>query len=265
VARALEGAHRADEPGEGERLSPDRAAVWGGASYERIAEAFAPIHERMVDALAPRPGEPFLDLACGTGGVALIAARRGAEVTGLDISPDQLAKAHAAADAEGLSIRFDEGDAQELPYEDESFDAVASAFGVIFAADHGRAAGELTRVCRPGARVAITTWPEDDWFRLNARLRPDYENMPARLWADEEYVRGLFPEFELRFEGGVSRIEAGSDEELWQLLSTSVPGLKAWLETLDVDDWEHAHREFMRLIPDGVLRREYLFILGTRR
>ena len=265
MAGALEGAHRADEPREGERLSQDSAAVWGGASYERIAEAFAPIHERIVAALAPRPGEQFLDLACGTGGVALIAARRGAEVTGLDLSPGQLEKARAAATEAGLPIQFDVGDCQSLPYGDASFDAVASAFGIIFAPDHGRAAAELTRVCRHGARVAITSWPEDEWFRLNARLRPDYENMPARHWADEGYVRALFPELELSFDRGESRIEAGSDEELWQLLATSVPGLKAWLETLDPDAWENAHQQFLRLIPDGVLRREYVFVLGKRR
>jgi SAM-dependent methyltransferase len=265
VARALEGPHGADQPREGERLSQDAAAVWGGASYERIAEAFAPIHTRMVDALAVQPGERFLDLACGTGGVALIAARRGAEVTGLDISPGQLEKARAAAEAERLSIRFDYGDAEALPYAYASFDAVASAFGVIFAGDHARAAAELTRVSRPGARIAITAWPEDEWFRLNARLRPDYENLPARLWADEQHVRALFPELDLSFDRGESRIEAGSAEELWQLLATSVPGLKAWLETLDPDRWENAHREFLKLIPDGVLRREYVFILGAKR
>jgi SAM-dependent methyltransferase len=197
--------------------------------------------------------------------VALIAARRGAEVTGVDIAPGQLEKARAAADAAGLAIRFDEGDAEALPYEDASFDAAASAFGMIFAPDHQRAAHELTRVCRTGARVAITSWPEDDWHRLNARLRPDYENVGARMWADELYVRGLFPELELSFDRGESRIEAGSDEQLWQLLAASVPGLKAWLETLTPDEWESAHREFLQLIPDGVLRREYVFIRGTKR
>jgi SAM-dependent methyltransferase len=186
-------------------------------------------------------------------------------VTGLDLSPGQLEKARAAAAEAGLAIRFDEGDAEALPYEDASFDAVASSFGVIFAPDHARAAAELTRVCRPGARVAITSWPEDDWYRLNARLRPDYENALARLWANEEHVRGLLPELELTFDRGESRIEAGSDEELWQLLSTSAPGLKAWLETLGPAEWENAHREFLRLIPGGVLRREYVFIKGMRR
>ncbi len=130
------------------------------------------MHRRIIELVAPQPGERFLDLACGTGGVALIAARTGADVTGLDISADQLEKARAAAAEAGLEIRFDEGDAQALPYEDASYDAVVSAFGMIFAPDHQQAADELTRVSKPGARVAVTSWPNDEWAQLGARLRP---------------------------------------------------------------------------------------------
>src|SRR5581483_3709905 len=149
LPRALEGADGAHQPGEGERLTGlDAAAAWSGATYERIAESFAPIHAELVEALRVQPGERFLDVATGTGGVALPAARAGAEVTGQDISTDQLGKARRAAEEAGLSIRFDEGDAQELPYEDESFDVVASAFGAIFAPDRERTARELQRVLR---------------------------------------------------------------------------------------------------------------------
>jgi SAM-dependent methyltransferase len=262
----VEGSDRADEPGEpgeGERLSA--AAAWSGASYERIAAAFTPIHERVVASLSVRSGEPFLDLACGTGGVALVAARAGADVTGLDISADQVAKARAAADKEGLSIRFDEGDAQALPYDDATFEAVASAFGMIFAPDHGRAAAELTRVCRPAARIAITSWLPDDWFRLGSRLRPDYEGMTAQRWSDEEYVRDLLPAFDLSLERGESTIAAESTEACWQLLATSVPPLKAWLETLGPEERERADREYKQLLGHGSLTRTYVLILGRRR
>jgi SAM-dependent methyltransferase len=126
--------------------------------------------------LAPGGGDRFLDLACGTGGVALIAARKGTDVTGIDISADQLDKARAAAAEAGLSIRFDEGDVQQLPYEDASFDVLASAFGLIFApsdertvagahtglpacrpaGDHGVAAGRVVRPCRRARARAST-------------------------------------------------------------------------------------------------------------
>jgi SAM-dependent methyltransferase len=261
----VEGADRADQPRDrGGGLSYP-AEAWSGATYERIAEALAPIHRRMVETVEVRPGERFLDLACGTGGVALVAARAGAEVTGLDISEDQLAKARAAADNEGLAIRFDEGDVESLPYGDASFDAVASAFGVVFASDHARAADELTRVCAPGARVAITSWFEDGWFRLNNELRPDYEGVSSVRWSEENYVRGLLPGFELRFERGESTISAGSDDECWHMLSTSLPPLKAWLETLDAGGSEDARRRYLELISDGALTREYLLTVGVRR
>jgi SAM-dependent methyltransferase len=261
----VEGAHGADEPGEGERLSvPDAASTWSGATYERIAEALAPIHRRIVELLAPQPGERFLDLACGTGGVAFVAAGTGAAVTGLDISADQLEKARAAADEAGLSIRFDEGDAQALPYADASFDAVASAFGMIFAPDHARTAGELTRVCAPGARIAITSWPNDDWAQLGERLRRDYEGIDARPWSEPEYVCGLLPEFDLEFDKGQSTIAAESDEALWELLAASVPPLKAWLGTLDHAARDFAREQYMQLFDGGRLTREYVLILGTR-
>jgi len=219
----------------------------------------------MVDTLEPEAGERLLDLACGTGGVALIAARKGAEVTGLDISADQLTKARAAAEEAGLDVTFDEGDAQALPYGEGEFDLVASAFGVIFAPDHAQAAAELTRVCRPGARIAVTSWPIDDWFRLGRRLRPDQVDATAVQWSDAAYVRDLLAEFDLSFDRGDATIAAESPEACWQLLSASVPPLKAWLETLEPDERERAGLEYKQLLGDGTLTREYVLILGTRR
>ena len=261
----MEGSDPADEPCDRGASLSDGAAAWSGATYERIAEAFAPVHQRIVETLSPSAGEPFLDLACGTGGIALIAARAGADVTGLDISADQIEKARAAAEDAGLSVRFDEGDAQSLPYPDCAFGVVASAFGIIFAPDHARAAAELTRVCRPDAGFAITTWTRDEWFQLGMRLRPDYEGVTSQRWADQEYVCDLFPEAELSFERGEVTISAASADECWQLLSTSVPPLKAWLETLGPDERESAGRDYRQLLGDGALTREYVLILGTRR
>lgn len=241
--------------------------TWSGASYERIAETFAPIHDRIVRALAVEPGNRVLDVACGTGGVALRLARAGADVVGIDISADQLAKARRAAEDEGLAIRFDEGDCQELPYEDAGFDAVSSAFGAIFAPDHERAAGELARVCRPGGRLALTAWPKDEWSDVNERAGRTFPSGPdARDWADEEHVRELLADaFDLELQTGEWRIEAGSGDELWELASTSMPPLRSWLGEQGDDVRARAEQVYLDYLGSGVLARSYVLVLGTRR
>jgi ubiquinone/menaquinone biosynthesis C-methylase UbiE len=243
------------------------AELWSGASYERIAETFASIHDRIVDALAIEPGTRALDVACGTGGVALRAARAGAEVVGIDISADQLAKARRAAEAEGLGIRFDEGDCEELPYRGSEFGAVASAFGAIFAGDHARTAAELGRVCRPGGRLVLTAWPKDEWSDVSERAGRTFPpGEDARDWAREEHVEALLGDaFELAFETGEWRVEAGSAEELWELASTSMPPLRAWLAEQSDEARARAERVYLECLAPGVLTRAYVLILGTRR
>ena len=250
------------------RVTGSVADAWSGASYERIAETFAPIHDRVVEALAIEPGMHVLDVACGTGGVTLRAARAGAEVVGIDISADQLAKARRAADAEGLAIRFDEGDCQQLPYADAEFDAVASAFGAVFAADHARTADELARVCRQGGRLALTAWPKDEWSEVSARAGRTFseEEADAREWAAEEHVRELLGDsFGLEFQTGEWRIEAASGEELWELASTSMPPLRAWLAEQTTEVRDHAARVYLEYLASGVIERNYVLVLGTRR
>jgi ubiquinone/menaquinone biosynthesis C-methylase UbiE len=244
------------------------ADTWSGASYERIAETFAPIHDRIIEALAVGPGVRFLDVACGTGGVALRAARAGADVAAIDISADQLAKARRAAEEEGLAIRFDEGDCQELPYADAEFDAVASAFGAIFAPDHERTAAELTRVCRQeGGRLALTAWPKDEWSDVSERAgRTVPEGADARDWAREEHVRALFGDaFELELATGEWRIEAESGEKLWELASTSMPPLKAWLAEQSDEARAHAEQVYLEYLSPGVMARNYVLVMGVRR
>jgi ubiquinone/menaquinone biosynthesis C-methylase UbiE len=243
------------------------ADAWSGASYERIAETFAPIHDRVVESLAIEPGLHVLDVACGTGGVALRAARAGAEVVGIDISADQLAKARAAAEVEGLSIRFDEGDCQGLPYGDAEFGAVTSAFGAIFAPDHERTAAELARVCASGGRLALTAWPADAWSETHARAgRTFVEDIDAREWSKEEHVRALLgAAFDLELQTGEWRVEAESGEALWELASTSMPPLRAWLAEQDDETRAHAERVYLEFLTPGVLEREYVLVLGMRR
>jgi ubiquinone/menaquinone biosynthesis C-methylase UbiE len=249
------------------RVTGSVAETWSGASYERLAEAYAPIHDCVVDALSLEPGMRVLDVACGTGGVALRAARTGAEVVGIDISADQLEKARRAAAADGVAVRFDEGDCQELPYEDAEFDAVASAFGAIFAADHERTAAELARVCRPGGRLAMTAWLKDAWSDLHAKAGRTFSvEADAREWSEEEHVRRLLgASFDVELQTGKWRIEAGSGADLWELLSSSMPPLRAWLAAADEATRAHAERVYLDFLAPGVLEREYVLVLATRR
>jgi SAM-dependent methyltransferase len=249
------------------RVSGSVVDTWSGGSYERMAETFAPIHDRIVAALAIKPGVRVLDVACGPGGVALRAARAGADVIGIDISADQLAKARRAAEAEGLAIRFDEGDCQELPYADAGFDAVPSAFGAIFAPGHERAAAELARVCRPGGRLALTAWPKDEWLEVGERAgRPSSEGPDASDWGREEHVRVLLGHaFDLELQTGEWRIEAGSGEELWEFVSTSMLPLRAWLAEQSDEARARAERIYLDYLGSGVLAREYVLVLGVRR
>jgi SAM-dependent methyltransferase len=242
------------------------APLWSGASYERVAETFAPIHDRVVGELDARPGQAFLDLACGTGAVALRAARLGADVTGVDISSDQLQKARAAAEAGALAIRFDEGDCQALPYADGAFEAVASVFGLIFAPSHARAAAELARVTKLGGRVAFTAWHDDDWARLARDVgRPDLPGDDATAWGEEEHVREqLGDSFDLRFGAGEWLVE-GEPEALWDLVSTSMPPVRAWLGTLEPARRDEVEQAYLRFFANGELRRPYLLVLGRRR
>jgi SAM-dependent methyltransferase len=188
-------------------------------------------------------------------------------VTGIDISADQLAKARRAAEQEGLAIRFDEGDCQELPYDGAEFDAVASAFGAIFATDHERTAAELARVCRPGGRLALTAWPKDEWSDVTERAGRTFPpGADSRDWAREEHVRSLLGDaFDLQLQTGEWRIEAGSGEELWELASTSMPPLRAWLAEQSDGMRAQAERVYLEYLASGVLARSYVLVLGTRR
>jgi ubiquinone/menaquinone biosynthesis C-methylase UbiE len=249
------------------RVVESAADLWSGASYERLAATYAPIHDRAVALLSIEPGTRVLDAACGTGAVALRAARAGAEVIGIDISSDQLEKARRAAAAENRAIEFDEGDCQELPYADARFDAVASVFGAVFAADHARTAAELARVCRPGGRLVMTAWAKDAWSDVHARAGRTFSHeVDARGWSQEERVRELLgDDFELELQQGSWSVQADSGEALWELLSNSMPPLRSWLAEQSDEARARAEQVYLDFLASCALEREYLLILGTRR
>jgi SAM-dependent methyltransferase len=247
--------------------------MWGAGTYERIAERFAPVHDELVRRLAPGPGVRWLDLATGTGAVALRAARAGAVVTALDFAPAMLERARTQAAAGGLEVRWDLGDAQALPYGDAEFDVVSSCFGVIFAPDHEAVAGELARVTRPGGRLGLANWlPNEGLHTVYARFGPEEAESDPDDWGREEVVEQLLgAAFELELEEDVWTLEGDSSEELWELWVSSAPPAKALVESLEPARAEEFRQAMIDRwttfqTADGVRDpRRFLFVLGTRR
>lgn len=196
-------------------------AVWGAGDYGNVSERITDVGERVVERAEIEPGMSVLDVACGTGNAAIPAARGGARVTALDLVPKLLDEGRAKAEAEGLEIEWVEGDAEQLPFEDRSFDRVLSTFGHMFAPRHQRVADEMVRVCQKGGVIVTATWTAEG---VNGRLiaagaaymppPPDYASPPI-LWGREDHVREVFgpaaQDFE--FERHVNWVEAGSVEE----------------------------------------------------
>ncbi len=180
-----------------EQLKAMMRSTWMAGDFGRIARYAAPEAEAFVQRLPIEPGMRVLDVACGTGNLAIPAAHRRAEVTGVDIAPNLLAQARERAEEEQVRATFDEGDAEQLPYADGQFDVVMSMFGAMFAPRPDRVAAELLRVCRKGGTIAMANWSPDGFaaelFGLASRYMPPPEGLtPPVLWGDEAIVRQRF-------------------------------------------------------------------------
>ena len=179
------------------QLKAGMKASWMAGDFGQIARYIAPMGEEFVERLAIPAGSRLLDVACGTGNTAIPAARAGAEVTGVDIATNLLDQARERARSERLDIRFQDGDAEELPFPDHSFDFVITMFGAMFAPRPERVASELLRVCKSGGHIAMANWTPrgfvGEQFELMARTVPPPPGIPAPvLWGDENIVRQRF-------------------------------------------------------------------------
>jgi ubiquinone/menaquinone biosynthesis C-methylase UbiE len=179
-----------------EALKAKQQQIWSSGDYGRVAALTVPLARELVDAVDPRPGGRLLDVATGTGHVALEAARAGCVVTGIDYVPAWVDVARRRADAEGLEVDFQVADAERLPFDDDSFDTVVSAIGVMFAADQARAAAELVRVCRPGGRIGVASWTPAGFVgqmlkTVGAHVPPPPAAQPPTRWGADATVREL--------------------------------------------------------------------------
>jgi SAM-dependent methyltransferase len=257
-------------------------ATWAAGDYAAVAALIdeAPPHDLLAGAEIA-PGQDVLDVATGTGNVALRAAGAGAQVVGLDLTPELFATARRRAGELAVTVDWVEGDAEALPFEDERFDRVLSAFGVQFAPRHELVAAELARVCRPGGRIGLVNWtPEGQVGELLRVIGgylpapPEYAS-PAPLWGSEQHVRELFAgsPVELEFSRGLNPWRFPSAEHYVAFMETRYgPALKA-RERLTADGlWEQCRREIVAMVErrneatDGslLMHAEYLVVIGRR-
>jgi len=179
------------------QLKSSLKASWMAGDFGQIANFSVKAGEEFVARTPILLGTRVLDVACGTGNTAIPAARAGGLVTGVDIAPNLLEQARTRAAAEHLEIRFQEGDAEQLPVGDDEFDVVLTMFGAMFAPRPERVAAELIRVCRPGGLIAMANWTPEGFvgksFQITAEMVPPPAGLPApTLWGNEQVVRQRF-------------------------------------------------------------------------
>ena len=264
-------------------LKQKHRKAWASGDYDQIARGIRAVADHVVRAARVRAGERVLDVACGTGNTALAARARDAVVTGLDLTPELLNVARRREAEEGLEgIDWREGDAESLPFPDESFDVVMSSCGLMFAPDQQRVAQEVARVTRPGGRIAIQAWtPESGvgrMFRVVSRYVPPPAGVPSPFeWGDEEKVRSLLgASFEdYRFERYDCPEYTDTPEELAELfIGQYGPTNRAYhlLTEKGNGEAEAFRRDLTELYrgyvtpADGKVRwgREYIITLATR-
>ena len=245
--------------------------MWGAGNYAAVAEKISQAGELVIERSGLAPGMDLLDVACGTGNATIPAARAGARATGLDFSPELLAIARERASDAMVEVEWVEGDAQELPFEDASFDRVISTFGHMFAPDHRRMAHEMRRVCRPGGTIAVACWTPEGaigrMFRAIAELVPPPPGgMPPILWGTEEHQCDLLGDG--RFDRHEIEWQDESVESYAEFMLESFGPLLNARELLAAREREldEAFRAFLareNLNDDGTLRFRGEYLLGV--
>ena len=180
-------------------LKSRHRAMWASGDYPSMVETFLlPLGPQLVEACGIEAGMKVLDVAAGTGNASIPAAQRGAEVTASDLTPELFDAGRARAQAEGVELEWVEADAENLPFEDESFDVVMSCIGAMFAPRHQAVADELVRVCRPGGTVGMLNWTPEGMigalFRTMGPFAPPPPPgaSPPPLWGGEDHMKELF-------------------------------------------------------------------------
>ncbi|HJR26989.1 MAG TPA: class I SAM-dependent methyltransferase [Acidimicrobiales bacterium] len=262
-----------------EAVKAKQQATWASGDYAVIGTSLQIIGESLCEAVDVRAGWRVLDVAAGNGNASLAAARRGCEVTATDYVDSLLDRARIRAEADGLPITTKVADAEALPFDDGSFDAVLSTVGVMFAPNHERSAAELLRVCRPGGRIGLANWTPTGFvgqmFKIvGAHVPPPAGVASPLLWGTEDHLQALLGagadvqatprHFTFRFRS--------ADEMFETFRDYYGPTFKAWA-ALD-DAGRASFQEQLVALIDGANRSsagdlavdsEYLEVVATRR
>lgn len=261
-------------------LKERTSRLWGLGDYSRIANMIRPASRSLVDACAISAGQEILDVAAGTGNLALLAAEEGADVTACDLSPRQVELGRERTAAEGVDVEWLVADVEALPFEDGRFDCVASVFGAMFAPRPELAASEMFRVTRSGGTVGLSSWGDygvqGEVFETFARFEPPRdERLPfPRDWGDERVAEERLAPLasSLQLERRTIALEYDSFDALWDVYLAAGPGAAARnampQETVD------EVREAIRAVVDRhnrgqggrvVLEAEYLEMVARKR
>jgi len=181
---------------EMETLKTKLKTTWEAGDFAQIAKGIEKTAEAFVERLNIQPGIKVLDVACGSGNLAIIAAQKGADITGIDIADNLIEAAKQRAADAGLNIRFEQGDAEAMPYDDNTFDLVMTMYGAMFAPRPEVTASELVRVCKPGGTIAMANWTPTGFagqmFKLSGKYVPPPPMPPPVLWGVPEEVEARF-------------------------------------------------------------------------
>ncbi len=267
--------------------APDLKAIkgkqqqtWASGDFAAVATTLPVVSELLCEAVDLRAGQRVLDVATGHGNAALAAARRFGEVTGVDYVPALLERGRERAAAERLEVAFRDGDAEELPFADASFDVVLSTVGVMFAPDQKKAAGELIRVCRSGGRIGLASWTPDSFATEMPRVFARYVPPPPGLespsrWGAKEYVRKLLGD-------GIEKLQTTrrtfvfryrSVRHYLEMLQTHLGPARQAFESLSPAERERLEGDLADLVKrmnrsgDGtmVVPSDYLEVVAVRR
>jgi ubiquinone/menaquinone biosynthesis C-methylase UbiE len=253
--------------------------LWASGDYPSAMRVIAGVGPLAVEKAAVSGDEQVLDVACGNGNATIPAAKTGAKTTGLDITPELLEAGKKAAVEAGVEIEWIVGDAQDLPFDDASFDVVTSVFGCMFAPDHRRTAEELVRVLKPGGRMVVTAWrPEGNFGRMFRTIAshmpaPPEGFQPPPLWGMEEHVREIFEGtgIDLDLEPTAVEFTADSPEAYLEEMERDLPPMVVARANLEPDKWNALRADLQTLYAETnesesafSAPQEYLLIEGAK-